>query len=111
MIFSGQQFQTFRSLLDRLIPKDEEPSACEAGVDVFVADLLAGDAKAEASRVIQGLDKLEAEAMSRFKASFAGISAADQDALITDFESGQDPAFIQAITELCAQGYYGRPGK
>ena len=109
MVFSNPQLQTLRSLLDRLIPKDEDASACEAGVDLFVADLLAGDAKEDLSAVIQGLDSLEAEAQSRFKAPFSKIPEPEQDALIDEFEAGKQALFVQRMTELCAQGYYGRP--
>ena len=97
-MLSASQLNTLRRLLDRLIPKDQDPSACEAGVDLFVADLLSGDAKELAELIKAGLDTLEA-------GSFSGMSERDQDALLETF----DPVFMARITELCAQGYYGRP--
>ena len=107
MPLSSSQTSTLRSLLDRLIPKDEEPSACEAGVDAFVLGILDGDGKIFAEEVRVGLDKLEATAQARSKASFAALIPSDQDVLLDTF----DPAFVWRMNELCAQGYYGRPAK
>ena len=107
MPLSDPQIATLRSLLDRLIPQDEEPSACEAGVDTFVLGLLEGDGRAMADEVSAGLGKLEAAAQARSQRAFAQLPAPEQDALLDSF----DPGFVWRMNELCAQGYYGKPAK
>jgi len=86
MLFSANQSLTLNGLLDRLIPKDEEPSATEAGVGGFIAELLSNDAKEQAQQVLAGLDALDAEAKAGFQSPFSALQASDQDALLEAFD-------------------------
>lgn len=101
------QKAALRSVLDRMIPRDEEPSACDAGVDAFVMDLLEGDARHLLPQVSQGLDNLDAVAKAAFQRPFSSLSAPDQDSLLDALEDD----FVGRMADLAAQGYYARPAR
>ena len=112
---------TLEALLDRLIPADETPGALAAGVDGYIVAQLRGDCAGEAPSLILGLVQLDAEAAAISSGiSFAGLTAAQQDGLLSRLEMGSSattwPAGINAIAffnrmvELAHEGFYADPG-
>lgn len=109
---------TLHSLMDRIIPPDEDPGAWQAGVGDYITRQLQGDLRGELARYQAGLDALEAEARARARTSFSALPPAEQDALLRQVEAGEvlapwatDPArFFQMVVEHVAEGFYSDPG-
>jgi hypothetical protein len=112
------QLQTLHSLMDRIIPPDEDVGAWEAGVADYLARQFAGDLRDHLPVYIAGLEALEAEAQARTQTSFAALPAEAQDALLRQVEAGQvvhawplDPAqFFADVVQHVSEGYYADPG-
>jgi len=117
-MFSTSQLATLHSLMDRIIPPDEDVGAWEAGVGDYLMRQLNGDLRAELETYRAGLDALDAEAEAYAQTSFAALPPTKQDALLRRIEAGQverawpiDPAhFFQTVVEHVAEGYYSDPG-
>lgn len=67
MPLSAAATAALRAMLDRLIPRDEFPSATDAGVDDYITRQLAGDCAADFPMIASGLAALEHEAGVRQK--------------------------------------------
>jgi hypothetical protein len=117
-MFTPEQQTTLRSLMDRIIPPDEDPGAWEAGVGDYLARQFASDLRDYLPFYRIGLDALEAEALSSAQTNFAMLPIAEQDALLSRLETRQvshqwpiDPAkFFQTVIEHVIEGYYSDPG-
>ena len=117
-MLSPSQLTTLHSLMDRIIPPDEDPGAWEAGVGDYLARQFAGDLRDSLPTYRAGLDALEAEALLAAHQPFAALPAAEQDALLRRIEAGDvahpwpiDPAeFFQTVVQHVAEGYYSDPG-
>ena len=111
------QLQTFRAVLDCVIPADEFPGAWEAGVGNYLERQFAGDLAHQLELYCAGLDGLEAEANARFNEHFARLKSSQQNAIIERVESGEvisswkvDPRqFFKLLVETAAEGYYSDP--
>ncbi len=106
---------TLQALIDRLIPKDDWPSASENGVLGYLRQRCM-TAKAEWHEWLRsGLKALDQAAEHRFQWSFRDLTAPQQDELLGDVEAGRTPEpiakFLQRMVVLVAQGYYGSPGE
>lgn len=105
-----------RALIDRIVPKDEYPSAGEAGVGEFLARITSGEMAHWRSALAQGLRDLDAEAIARTAGTgFAQLPEADQDALISDLLAGKrehrwrtpsPSAFLGELIDRTIHGYY-----
>ena len=117
-MLTSDQLTTLHSLMNRIIPPDEDLGAWEAGVGDYMTRQLSGDLREELDTYRAGLAALEAEAQSRAQTSFADLSADEQDALLRRIEAGVvvttwpiDPAhFFEAVVQQVAEGYYSDPG-
>ena len=111
------QLQTFRAVLDCVIPSDEFPGAWEAGVGNYLERQFTGDLAHQLELYCAGLDGLEAEANARFNELFARLKSSQQNAIIESVESGEvisswkvDPRqFFKLLVETAAEGYYSDP--
>lgn len=117
-MLSPAQLMTLHSLIDRIIPPDEDLGAWDAGVGDYLARQFNRDLRDEVETYRVGLEALEAEALSNTQASFTALPAAEQDALLRRIEAGNvvhpwaiDPArFFQTVVEHAMEGYYSDPG-
>jgi hypothetical protein len=115
---SPTDLELLRALLDRLIPADDFPGAVGAGVEHYIIRQLAGDLLPKFSVVAGGLRELECEAGARHSRSFLALTAAEQDALLLDLESGRTryrwqgapKIFFDLMVNLAAEGFYADPG-
>jgi hypothetical protein len=82
-VLSPSQFKTLEVLVEAIIPTDERsPGAKQARVADYI-DLLLGEANRELTlEWFGGLAALDAEAMSRFRASFDRLSGDQVDAIL-----------------------------
>ena len=95
-----------RAVIDRIIPRDNDPGALELGTETYVFAQLAGEARASAGVIGEGLTVLDGEAFKRHGAGFAALTATQQEALLAEAE--QSPWFL-LLSELCAEGFYADP--
>jgi len=117
-MLSPAQLTTLRSLMDRIIPPDEDLGAWDAGVGDYLARQFNRDLRDYLIIYRVGLEALEAEALSSAQEGFAALPATEQDALLRRIEAGDvvhqwpiDPArFFQAVVQHVVEGYYSDPG-
>jgi len=96
------RLETFRAVLDRIIPADDYPGALGNGVDAFILSLWDVGLVAEPQVISQGLIDLDRQAPR----SFAELSAEEQDRLLL---GRKDEAWFRMLCELAAEGFYADP--
>jgi hypothetical protein len=118
MELTDQELRTLDALIDRIIPKDDFPSASENGVGNFIRQILKTDLKHRAEEARLGLKSLNDEATVSKNQSFANLSADEQDQLLRIIEFGEDTRavwpippkrFFEWIVQLTNEGYYADP--
>ena len=114
---TAEEAEILRAIISRIIPTDENgPGALEARADRFIDRALAGALKAERPRYREGLAALNAYARNVKGSPFAKLSAADQDALLTEVQqgratgfSGSSTAFFNLVRTNTIQGTFADP--
>jgi gluconate 2-dehydrogenase gamma chain len=104
--------------MDRIVPPDDYPGAWDSGVGDYLTRQLAGDLRDQLFHYQVGLDALDSEALASAGASFAALTAEQQEALLRRVEAGQvrhlwpiDPArFFGTVVAHVIEGYYSDPG-
>jgi gluconate 2-dehydrogenase gamma chain len=82
------------AIVARLIPTDENgPGATEARAAVYIDHALAGPLRAARGTYAAGLAAMDEYALASKGASFAKLSAANQDAVLSDMEKNIAPGF------------------
>jgi hypothetical protein len=118
MELSELQSQTLNALLDRIIPKDDFPSATENGVGHFVQHILQTDMKHRAEEVRLGLIALNDESIAFNNRPFTEQSADDQDHVLRLIEASENVRaiwpiaptyFFELLVRLTHEGYYSDP--
>jgi len=101
--------ETVRAVVARLIPADENgPGALEARADRYIDRALAGALKSSRTAYTTGLADLNARAQAVKGAAFARLSTADQDAVLTTFQTTSAP-FFNLIRTHTIQGTFSDP--
>ena len=98
--FSAVQAAQIEAITARIIPSDDTPGAREADAMYFIDQSLAGFGKAEAPLVADGLKAL-GEATARkhgSAATFATLTAEQQDAMLRDIEKTPFFGFMRFAT-------------
>ena len=99
--------EILRAIVARIIPADENgPGALEARADRYIDRALSGALRNQRSAYTTGLAEVDARAQSLKGAAFAKLSAADQDAVLTDIQSGQ---FFNLVRAHTIQGTFSDP--
>ena len=88
-----------RAALDAIIPRDEDPSATDLGVDHYVLHQLGADRRDQVAGIAAGLAALGAQ-------NFAALTPAAQTTALKAVE--RELWFIN-LAELAAEGYYADP--
>lgn len=101
------EHRLLRTVLDCIIPRDQDPGATDLEVDRFVLKQLAGDSADLADAIMTGLWALDAEAVARFGNPFEMLAFDRQNGLLAETQS--QPWFLQ-LAELAAEGFYADPG-
>jgi gluconate 2-dehydrogenase gamma chain len=99
--------QTLAAALDRIIPADEFPSACEAGVLDYLARQFQTDLAGMLPAYRIGLADLEQVSQMRFGMGFANLTPARQDSVLSTPDL---ISFVDMLAAHAAEGYYGDPG-
>jgi gluconate 2-dehydrogenase gamma chain len=118
---SADQSAVLRAIVGRLVPADATgPSGVDAGAAAYIETSLggglAGGLKSLAPFYNAGLSAVDAYAASAYGAAFTALPPQQQDAVLSDIESGKAPgftpssdAFFRAIHEHTLQGMFGDP--
>lgn len=107
--FNAVEAETVRAVVARLIPADQSgPGALEARADRYIDRALSGALKASRPAYTTGLAAINAAAQSSKSAAFAKLSAADQDAVLTQIEGSSTP-FFNLIRTHTIQGTFSDP--
>ena len=101
-----------------MIPKDNYPSATEAGVMNFIERNAPSGFGPAWPLLLSGLNDLDAEAGSRSGVGFALLGPDEQDRVLAAVEHGDvrttwhvDPAgFFETLVSIAADGFYADPG-
>ena len=87
--FSSQEWRTVEAISARIIPTDDLPGAREAGCVNFIDKALVGEDAGAAPAYHAALAELDRICQERFGGAFADLTAAQQDALLTQLETGE----------------------
>jgi gluconate 2-dehydrogenase gamma chain len=91
---TGAEADILEAVVARLIPSDENgPGATEARAAHYIDRALVGALRSSRADYAAGLEALDAYAQSRKGLAFTKLSAADQDALLTDMEKNVATGF------------------
>jgi gluconate 2-dehydrogenase gamma chain len=102
------QARTLKAICDQIIPKDDFPSASEAGVLNYIDRQLVRHYRLHQDAYRDGLEQAEAQSCKRFGNPLAELAAADQLAVVTDQERDHH-AFFELVRNHTLEGYYGSP--
>lgn len=114
---NAMESDTLEAICARLIPSDENgPGAAEARAAHYIDRALTGALAGSKPAYVSGLAAVEAYARALKGAPFTKLSAADQDAVLTDFEKGAaksvlvNPAgFFNMVRNQTVQGTFSDP--
>jgi hypothetical protein len=117
-MLTDEQWAVLGAAIDRIIPSDDFPGGCEAGVIDYLRGQLGRDLSDHAGIYRAGLNALDAEALASGNAGFAALGADAQDSLLARVEQGDtvtawpvDAAgFFAMLVDHVMEGFYGDPG-
>jgi gluconate 2-dehydrogenase gamma chain len=108
-IFNAHQRSTIEAATGRIIPKDRNPGAIEAGVIDYIENTLGGYDAEYLSLYIDGIRELDSLAREKFGAQgFSSLEPAKQDEVLAYLEENESPFFAHLL-EHTMQGFYGDP--
>ena len=91
---NAAEADTLDAIVARLIPTDENgPGATEARAALYIDHALAGPLRATRGTYAAGLAAMDEYALASKGASFAKLSAANQDGVLSDMEKNAAPGF------------------
>jgi gluconate 2-dehydrogenase gamma chain len=91
---TGAEADTLEAIVARLIPSDENgPGATEARAAHYIDRALTGPLRTSRDAYAAGLAAIDAYALSSKGATFENLSAANQDAVLTDLEKNVATGF------------------
>lgn len=108
-IFNAHQRATIEAATGRIIPRDRDPGAIEAGVIDYIENALGGYDAECLPLYINGVAELDRLGREMFHAkTFTALQAPQQDQLLTHLEKNESP-FLASLIEHTMQGFYGDP--
>ena len=118
IMLNEHQLVILETVVNIIIPADDDSGGWEAGVGDYLLHQFAGDLQHVLPTYQQGLLALDAEAESVTGKHLAELDPQAQAAFMTKIEQGQvqtswsvDPAaFFAMLVEHCAEGFYSDPG-
>jgi len=102
------QARTLKCICDQIVPRDDFPSAAEAGVLSYIDKQLVRHYRPHQDVYRDGLEQAEAQSRKRFGKEMAELAAADQLAAVLDLERDH-PGFFEMVRNHTLEGYYGAP--
>ena len=105
---TAQQAADFGAIADRIIPRDDTPGARDVGVVFFADRMLAGMGASQKPAFEKALVEANAAARARVPAaaSFAALSATQQDQTLTSIQETESFGVLRTVT---LAGYFSHP--
>ncbi|MBL8910716.1 MAG: gluconate 2-dehydrogenase subunit 3 family protein [Archangium sp.] len=112
--FTDPEWATLVAVIDRFLPKDEDPGGVELGVPDYIDRMLQDPTMQQMkTNFPTGLAALDRRAQRMFQKNFASCTAAQQDELLTIFKnSGEktgEARWYEMLVVLSLEGYLGDP--
>ncbi len=112
--FTDAEFEVMSAVVERIIPKDQDPGAIEAGVPEYLDRMLVSPELHESKEILQGgFTALEKRAETAFKKRFPELEPAQQDQLLDEFrkqpESSSRHVFFDLLVVMTLEGFLGDP--
>lgn len=104
--FTAGDLDTLVTVLDRIVPADQDPGATGFGADLYVVARLGAWPDSEREAILAGLRSL-AGAGPEPDSSFASLPTAEQDKALTTVA---DTDWFRLLSQLTAEGVYADPG-
>jgi gluconate 2-dehydrogenase gamma chain len=112
--FTDGEWLTLAAAVERMLPKDEDPGAVEAGVPEYIDRMLQTEQLATMKQnFVPGLAALDRRAQRMFQKAFHQCSVEQQDELITLFKNSPEKSgearWYEMFVVLVLEGYLGDP--
>jgi gluconate 2-dehydrogenase gamma chain len=105
---SDAQARTLKAISDQIVPRDDFPSASEAGVLNYIDRQLVRHYRPHQDAYREGLVQTEAASRKRFGKGLSELGAAEQLAVVVDLER-EHHSFFELVRNHTLEGYYGSP--
>jgi gluconate 2-dehydrogenase gamma chain len=105
---SSAQSRALKAICDQIVPKDDFPSASEAGVLNYIDRQLVRHYRPHQAAYSDGLEQADAVSRKRFGHPLSDLAAVDQLAVVMDLERDHH-AFFDLVRNHTLEGYYGSP--
>ncbi len=112
--FTAEEYATVCAATERILPRDEDPGAIDAGVPEYI-DRMLGDPELHEMRDVfkGGVAALGTLARARFKRRFAELAPEQQDQLLALFRDAPEGSpkgkFFETLMVLTMEGFLGDP--
>lgn len=111
---TNDEYAVMTAAVDRVLPKDEDPGAVEAGVPEYIDRMLLSPELFQMRQdFTDGLNHLEKRSRDTYQSSFARITSAQQDTLLVAFKdagsSSGEAHFYELLVTLTLEGFLGDP--
>jgi gluconate 2-dehydrogenase gamma chain len=113
------EWKTLEAITGRILPRDHEPGAIEAGCVNFIDEALAHEDAAALPLYRFGLAAIDAAAGERFGAAFTALGPVQQDELLAALEAGSasgwpagpvpSPVFFETVRLHTLLGFLADP--
>jgi len=112
--FTNEEWEVLSAAVNRVLPKDEDPGALEAGVPEYIDRMLQTPAMEQMRKnFVPGVAALERRAQKMFKTSFAKATPVQQDELLAIFkdspENSGEARWYEMLVVLTMEGFLGDP--
>ena len=98
---------TLTAACERIIPADETPGATAAGVPAFIDRMLSDwYDQPDRTRVIAGIESLDAISRTRYGRAFASCTTAEQDTLLLELDREGPAHWFGTVKYLTIWGYF-----
>ena len=99
---------TLKAICDQIIPRDDFPSASEAGVLTYLDRQLTHHYRSHQQTYLDGLKQADLLSRGRIGVDLAGASGQQQFEIVSTIEQQNKP-FFDLVRNHTMRGYYGSP--
>jgi gluconate 2-dehydrogenase gamma chain len=112
--FTNDEWATLSAAVDRMLPRDEDPGALDAGVPEYIDRILqTPQLEQMRGQFVPGLAALNRRAERMHKQGFAQLDPAQQDELLTLFKNSPEKSgearWYEILVVLVMEGFLGDP--
>lgn len=103
----SETVNVLRDVIDRIIPRDADPSATDLGVDRYILQQMLAGVVPDQDRIRAGLEALSMAIREKGGHAEPKLDARELDGML---QGAATAPWFQALIELAAEGYYADPG-